>query len=60
MKEAEKLYLLALICMMYVIGVLAGIANTYLPLGSMVKAIGVIAIAIVLVKLGGKFERARH
>ena len=45
---------------MYVIGVLAGIANTYLPLGSLVKAIGVIAIAIVLVKLGGKFERAKH
>ena len=60
MKEAEKLYLLALLCALYAIGVIAAIANAYIPLGGMAKSIGVIAIAIVLVKLGGKFERARH
>lgn len=60
MKEAEKLYLLALLCALYAIGVIAAVANAYIPLGGMAKSIGVIAIVIVLVKLGGKFERARH
>ena len=60
MKEGEKLYLLALICAMYAIGTLAAIANAYIPIGNIGKSIGVIAIAAALIKLGAKFERAKH
>lgn len=60
MKEAEKLYLLALLCALYAIGMIAAIANAYIPIGNIGKIIGVIAIAAALVKLGAKFERAKH
>lgn len=60
MKEAEKLYLLALLCALYAIGVIAAIANAYMPLGSAARGIAVIAVVIVLVKLGTKYERAKH
>lgn len=60
MKDSERLYFLALICSLYLIGAIGGIANNYIPINHIWKSIGISAIILVLVFLGNKYSKAKH
>lgn len=60
MKDYERIYLLALLGAMYVIGTAAALANSYLPSSGMIKCLIALIGVIALAKIAHKFERAKH
>lgn len=61
MKTSDKLYIGALIGIMYIIGVVGGMSNCYVSLASgLVRCAIAVAVTASLTALGAKFERAKH